>query len=129
MNRNEIAIFEKIHEQLLGFYEETSVLVKKNPNDLMNKFKLQLINKVLENANVILGDTKPFDDFSQFEVEGEMPFNSDVAMILSQYIKCIELIKKDNIHVCSGTWYWDEDGDKKKHTIKTSAPVILRGKI
>ena len=125
MNREDIEKFEKTHAQLLGFYEETAVLVKKAPNDPMSKFKLQLINKVLVTANGIVADIKPFDDFDQFDIDGDMPFNSDVAMILSQYIKCMELIKKSNTHYDLGKWYWDEDGDRKKDTIRTSAPVML----
>lgn len=125
MNKEEIEIFEKTHAQLLGFYEETAVLVKKNPNDQMSKFKLQLINKVLTTANEIVANIKPFEDFNQFDIDGDIPFNSDVAMILGQYIKCFELIKKDNTHKDFGKWYWDEDGDKKKSTIRTSAPVML----
>ena len=125
MNKEEIEKFEKIHAQLLGFYEETAVLVKKNPNDPMSKFKLQLINKVLAIANEIVADIKPFDDFDQFDIDGDMPFNSDVAMILGQYIKCMELVKKDNTHMDFGRWYWDENGDKKKDTIRTSPPVML----
>ena len=125
MNKEEIEKFEKIHAQLLGFYEETAVLVKKNPNDPMSKFKLQLINKVLAAANEIVADIKPFEDFNQFDIDGDMPFNSDVAMILGQYIKCLELIKKDNTHMDFGKWNWDGTGDKTKDTIRTSAPVML----
>ncbi len=125
MNKEDIEKFEKAHAQLLGFYEETAILVKKNPNDPMSKFKLQLINKVLATANEIVADIKPFGDFDQFDIDGDMPFNSDVALILGQYIKCMELIKKDNTHMDFGKWYWDEDGDKKKDTIRTSAPVML----
>ena len=125
MNKEDIEKFEKTHAQLLGFYEETAILVKKNPNDPMSKFKLQLINKVLATANEIMADIKPFGDFDQFDIDGDMPFNSDVALILGQYIKCMELIKKDNTHMDFGKWYWDEDGDKKKDTIRTSAPVML----
>lgn len=125
MNKEEIEKFEKTHAQLLGFYEDTAILVKKNPNDPMSKFKLQLINKVLVTANEIVADIKPFDDFDQFDIDGDMPFNSDVAMILGQYIKCMELVKKDNTHMDFGRWYWDENGDKKTDTIRTSAPIML----
>ena len=126
MNREEIANFEKVHAQLLGFYEETEALVKKNPNDVMNKFKLQLINKLLASANEIFGDTKPFDDFDSFDIDGEMPTNSDVAMILGQYIKCMELVKKNNVHFEVKRWYWDVDGSKEDSSIRTSEPEIFK---
>lgn len=126
MNREEIANFEKIHARLLGFYEETTVLVKKNPNDVMNKFKLQLINKLLASTNEIVGETKPFDDFDSFNIDGDMPTNSDVAMILGQYIKCMELIKKSNVHFDVTRWYWDVDGNKKDSSIRTSEPIMFK---
>lgn len=47
MNKVQIINFEKIHAQLRGFYEDITILVKKNPMEEMNVFKLKLINKVL----------------------------------------------------------------------------------
>ena len=125
MNKDQIEKFEKTHAQLLGFYEETVVLVKKNPNDVMNKFKLQLINNILDVANELCGDIKPFEGFDSFDVDGDMPTNSDVAIILGQYIKCMELIKKDNVHQDYGKWYWDLNGNKNSTDIRTKAPAML----
>ena len=126
MTKEEIVKFEKSYAQLLGFYEETTVLVKKDPSGLMSKFKLQLINKLLSLTNKIVGDKKPFEEFDGFDIEGDMPFNSDVAMILSQYIKCMELIKKDNVHIDFNKWYWDVDGNKNDSSIRTSEPKMFK---
>lgn len=126
MNREEILLFEKIHAQLSSFYEDVTMLVKKNPKDEMNTFKLKLINKALVRANQIIGDLKPFDDFDQFDIDGDMPNNSDVAIILGQYINCMDVLKKDNVHVFSGRWYWKIEGDFKSLEICTSAPVDLK---
>ena len=123
MSNEEIERFEQVFTQLLSFHQETAVLVKKDPDGAMNKFKLNLINKVLANANEIVGDTKPFDDFEAFDIDGDLPFNSDVAMILGQYLNCMELIRKDNVHMWSGRWYWNVDGDASKDTIRTSDPI------
>ena len=94
MTKEQIEIFEKTFVQLCGLYDDITVLVKKNPNDAMNTFKLRNINKVICSANEIVGDTKPFDDFDGFDIDGDMPSNSDVTMVLGQYINCLELIKK-----------------------------------
>ena len=73
MNRNDVDTFEKLSVQLLGVYEEISLLSKKNPNDVLNKFKLKFINKLLHQSNNYLTDEyKPFDDFELFE-EDYMP--------------------------------------------------------
>jgi hypothetical protein len=123
MNRKEIECFEKVFAQLLSLHQEVSVLVKKDPDGAMNRFKLQLINKVISNANSLLMENKPFDDFECFDIDGDMPFNSDVALILGQYIHCMELIRKDNVHVYSGRWYWNVDGDTHINDMRTTDPI------
>lgn len=122
MTKEEIATFDKVAVQLDSFYTETAILVKKDPKAEMNIFKLKLINKVLVKANSILGNMKPFDDFSEFNLD-DMPNNGDVAMILGQYINCLEELRKDNIHVFGGSWYWIVDGDKDSREIRTYIPV------
>lgn len=121
MTREEIATFDKVAVQLDSFYTETSVLVKKDPKTEMNIFKLKLINKVLVKANEILGPMKPFDDFSEFDLE-DIPNNGDVAMILEQYISCLEELRKNNVHISSGRWYWNVDGDENSQEIRTYIP-------
>ena len=126
MNREQIDIFEKTFTQLCGFYDDITILVKKNPNDLLNSFKLCRINKVISSANEIVGDTKPFDDFDGFDIDGDMPSNSDASMVLGQYINCMELVKKNNTHMNWGRWYWDVDGNKESSEIQTSTPTMLK---
>ena len=41
MTREEIATFDKVAVQLVSFYTETTVLVKKDPKAEMNGFKLK----------------------------------------------------------------------------------------
>lgn len=122
MTRDEIATFDKAATQLDSFYTETAILVKKDPKAEMNTFKLKLINKVLIKANEILGDMKPFDDFSEFDLD-DMPNNGDVAIILGQYINCLEELRKNNIHMYSGSWYWNIDGDEDSREIRTYIPA------
>lgn len=126
MTVEQIIGFEKVFAQLKSFYEDTNVLVKKDPKEVMNTFKLKLINKVLVQANAILAYSKPFDDFTEFDIDGDMPNNSDVAMILGQYINCMEAIKKDNVHVFGRRWFWKTDEDHNSSEISTSAPIDLK---
>lgn len=126
MTKEQIEVFEKTFAQLCSLYDDITILVKKNPNDVMNTFKLRNINKVISSANEIVGDTKPFEDFDGFDIEGDMPTNSDVAMLLGQYINCMELIKKNNTHHDFGKWFWDIEGNKNSSEIRTSAPTMLK---
>jgi len=117
--------FEKINAQLEGVYEEITSLSKKSPNDGVNKFKLRLVNKILEDTNLILDDRhKPFNDFTVFD-EGTLPSNSDVAFILAQYLNCMENLRSENIKESDygGEWYWVVNG--KKSSDKTAPPKKL----
>ena len=126
MTKEQINEFEKNLAQLRGFYEDINVLVKKSPKDEVDTFKLKFINKILAKANDIIADSKPFDDFTEFDIDGDMPNNGDVAMILGQYINCMEVVKKDNVHHFNGRWYWKTDDDAGSKEISTSAPADIK---
>lgn len=121
MEKENVEKFEKLHIQIKDIYSELSLLSKKSPDGAINKFKLKFINQLIEEANSFLGERyKPFGDFEKFQ-EDDIPFNSDVVLIVSQYIKCLEKYKFDNIKRLSGNWYWIlSDGDDE---IKTSRPI------
>ena len=57
-------------------------------------------------------DFLPIRGFTQFSDE-ELPSNSDVSMVLSQYLEAMEVLRCRNIVRGSlGRWYWDvEDAD------------------
>ncbi len=117
----DIQNFEKIQTQLISLHVELSLLSKKAPNDSVNIFKLKLINTVISRANDILENKNlPFDDFNQFDVE-EIPSNSDVVLVLGQYINCLDERKITHIiRVVTGYWYWRLNGEKTE--IVTSEP-------
>jgi hypothetical protein len=112
MKKEDVELFEKTNAQLMAVYEEITALSKKSPNDGVNKFKLKLINKVLQDANAVLDEKhKPFPDFFVF-IEEELPSNSDVVFILAQYLNCIENLRAKNIgqKEYDNTWYWIING-------------------
>lgn len=119
MTKEKVEIFEKLDVQFEGLHTEISIISKKSPNDALNKFKLKFVNQLLSKANEILEEKyNPFDDFTIFN-EDEMPTNSDVVMVVTQYISCLEKFKFDNVKKESGEWYWKLDN---KEQIKTSRP-------
>ncbi|MCH7927479.1 MAG: hypothetical protein IID03_05765 [Candidatus Dadabacteria bacterium] len=124
MNANEVDLFEKNYAQMQALFDEISNLSKKSPNDAVNKFKLNFINRVLNEANTLLKEKyTPFPDFTGFE-EDELPTNSDVTMILLQYINCLEKLRSDNLATYGGTWYWVIDGQRSDN--RTGLPKKLR---
>ncbi len=125
MNRNNVDIFEKLSGQLLSIYEEISLLSKKNPNDAVNKFKLKFVNKLISQSNEYLAEKyKPFDDFDTFD-EDDIPQNSDVVFILSQYLQCFEKQRADNVVIQHGTWYWRVEGDEND-SVDDDGMVLIR---
>ncbi len=132
MNKQDINNFEKTQSQLEGLLVEVTNLAKKSPNDGVNKFKLKFINEIIQNSNKILGKAyKPLDSFEKFD-EDDLPSNSDVTFILSQYLSCFEKLRSDNIYrkqEYDGNkyfyeWFWVVD--KSKSTIKTSPPKKIK---
>jgi CMP-N-acetylneuraminic acid synthetase len=126
MNAKQVDQFEQVHIQLQSLYKETSLLSKTKPNDAINKFKLNRINSVLVSANEVLSEKyRPFTDFNQFDDE-EIPTNSDVVFMLSQYLNSLEKLRADNIRQSVGNWYWVIDG--KESSVRTAPPQKISNK-
>lgn len=69
---------------------EFSRLSEKRPNDAVNEFKLDIVNKTLAEANnylISLNEKLPISDFEQFD-ETKLPSNSDVLLVLALYQNC-----------------------------------------
>lgn len=117
----EIENFEKLSGQLRGLHEEIGLLAKKSPHDAVNAFKLRLINKVVDSANKLLGSGYlPFDDFEAFDTD-DMPTNSDVALILGQYLEESERYRSDNVEQYGAGWWYMIDGERSD--VRTNAPA------
>ncbi len=124
MNKSDISTFEQVQSQLQSLHSEIGSFAKKKPDDAINLFKLKLINQVIAKANGILDKGKPFNDFDKFDEEG-LPTNSDVVLILSQYLNCLEKLRADNISRTIGDkWYWDING--KQSNIPTAPPKKIK---
>jgi hypothetical protein len=120
MTEKQIHEFEKNQTQMQSLHSELSALTKKSATDSLSKFKLQFVNKIIAEANMILSKKyRPFEKFDQFD-EDEIPSNSDVTMILGQYLNCLEKLRADNIQNSAGWWYWVSD--KGETELRTSPP-------
>jgi hypothetical protein len=115
---DEIQTLTKLMLQSKELLKDFVELSKKKPNDQINKFKLGLVNQVLETANKIIDEkNKPFSDFTVFD-ENDLPSNSDVVLILTQYSACLNKFRDENI-ITVGDWddnssYWIINGKQSK---------------
>lgn len=86
--------FDVARDQLQSFYDEFVKLSNKKPDGAVNKFKLVHLNGVVRTGNGLLGNGYvPFAGFTEFN-EDELPSNSDVVMMLAQYLS-----QMDRFHV------------------------------
>ena len=106
----EVAAFDLLKNRLRNLYDEVSNLSKKSPDSPVNKFKLGLINEKLIEINGLLGhEFKPFKDFSTFDID-VLPTNSDVVVILSQYLDALETWRSGHIVPAQlPKWQWNTD--------------------
>jgi hypothetical protein len=127
MKHEYVDIFEKLKAQLDGLHQEMSLLSRKSPKDAVNTFKLKFINSMLKECNSFFGvNYRPLAEFETFSPE-ELPSNSDVTFIVSQYIECAEKFRADNIEqVSHNYWVWKTQGTQNK--IRTSPPKKLINK-
>lgn len=126
MTEATVSEFEALNGKLQGVYEEAVNLSKKSAADPFNKFKLNITNAILSSANKYLASlSRPVavDGFSQFE-DTDLPSNSDVAFVLSQYLAAFESLRIDNITHSAGNWYWVINGASTG--VRTAPPRKLR---
>ena len=90
-------------------------LSSKKPDETLNVFKVKRINLLLEQANALLKDLKPYDDFEIF-TEDLLPSNSDALMILELYLEAFKRYWINNS--THGSWdmerEWKITKNKKK---------------
>lgn len=124
--REDVEALERLIGQLQGLHNEISQLAKKAPNDAVNTFKLKLTNKVIETGNTVLGEGyRPFVEFEEFDVD-DVPTNSDVTLILSQYMEQAERYRSDNIKIERRTWVYVLGG--KASDIRAAPPSRIGNK-
>ncbi len=122
MNKAEVERYEKLDIQIHGIYNELGVLSKKSPDSAINKFKLGFVNQLLSEANSLLGiEQKPFKNFELFDSD-DIPSNSDVVLVVSQYISCLERLKRDNVKMEGGRYIWNVSD--YKWGVETSRPEL-----
>lgn len=88
---------------LNSLYLEMKELSKKKPDGPLNTYKVKVINRVLEPIKELLQyeDTSFFLDILDTD---DMPTNSDVVLILSQYIRAMNFYKEKYFSYMNNKW-------------------------
>jgi hypothetical protein len=118
-----INTFERVKYQIKQLHSDVSDLSKKSPDGPINKFKLELVNEKIRDANSLLADAfRPSQNFEEFDMD-DLPSNSDVVLILSQYLDALEAWRSANVHSVGYDWYWKTDDETQ---IETAPPSRYR---
>lgn len=99
--------FLKLQAQMQELLARMTAISGKAPDQAINKFKLSVINEQLKIANDILVEqARPFESFETFD-ETALPSNSDVVVVLSQYLACLETWRSAHIVYKDYVWMWN----------------------
>jgi hypothetical protein len=88
----DISQFKMLSELVDAVYIEMKELSKKKPDDLLNKFKVKSVNRVIEKLKVLLM-SEPTVEFLDVLDEESLPSNSDSVLIISQHIAALKQFK------------------------------------
>ena len=114
LTSGEVARFLKLQTQMRELLARMTSISSKTPDMAVNKFKIAMINEQLRIANEILVDkARPFGSFEVFD-DVSLPTNSDVIIVLSQYLACLENWRSDHVAFDEDQdqWHWDTVGDE-----------------
>ena len=113
--QKEIDIYEELRPKIASVRDTIKALSSKKPDEILNLFKIRRINILIGQANSLLKDVKPYNDFDTFE-EDELPSNSDVLLIIELYLESFHRYWINNS--THGSWdmerEWNITKPKKK---------------
>lgn len=82
--KTEVSAFEMLEKLLESIYAEMKEFSKKKPDEMLNKFKVKNINRVLSQIKEIM-KREPTDEFLDLLDEESLPSNSDSILIIGQF--------------------------------------------
>ena len=85
----EVNQFLMLKELVTGLYEEMKDLTKKSSKETLNDFKIRSLNRVLKPLKELLKD-QPTAMFLDLLEDDSLPTNSDVVIVLSQYLSAMK---------------------------------------
>ena len=101
ISREKADLYGVVMPLLRAMYKEFTELSKKNPRDALSKNKIRMVNRVLGSCGKILDSEPSMEYLDLIEEEDATLQNSDVIIILSQYVAAMEQFR--------GKYYQDDD--------------------
>ena len=108
ITQNEVNQYQLLLPLLTATYNEIEELSKKKPESPLIAYKVKALNRILNPLKEILKNEDVFE-FLDILDSDDLPTNSDVILILSQYREAMDLYHK-KYYVRSqrdGSWDWN----------------------
>jgi hypothetical protein len=80
----DVATYERLFPMLQAAHREMSELSKKKQDGIVNNLKIRNINRLLDNLKPII-EKDPSKEYVELLDEDDLPQNSDVVLLLSQW--------------------------------------------
>ena len=116
--------YSLLKDMLYAQRQEFGLLSKKKSDGQLNKMKIKMVNRVLEPLNELLKN-EPSHKFLDILSEVDMPTNSDVVLIISQYEKA--LLNFKNKYFIIDKNYRDKYGDARARWNIKENPISEAG--
>lgn len=89
-----------------GIYNEFKELSKKKPETVLNVYKVKVVNRILEPIKKLLEEEEVIE-FLDILDQDDLPTNSDVILILNQYLRALKMFySRYYIHTSTGKYEW-----------------------
>ena len=96
--------YELLFPLLTGVYNEMQELSKKKPDTPLNTFKVKSINRILEPSKEMFKKENMYSFLDILDVD-DIPTNSDVVLVLSQYMKSMNIFHNKYYYYDSADGY------------------------
>ena len=110
ITQNDVKQYELLLPLLTATYNEIQELSKKKPESPLNSYKVKVINRILNPLKEILKQEDVVEFLDTLDPD-DLPTNSDVILILSQYKEAMHLFHKKYYtrNQRNNTWNWNTD--------------------
>lgn len=103
VTQNDVDQYELLLPLLQASYHEIETLSKKKPDSPLNAYKVKVINRILDPIKELLKSEPSFVFLDTLNTD-ELPTNSDVVLLLSQYQKSMNIYHTE--HYSNSTYQW-----------------------
>lgn len=89
ITKEQVSIYRTVNPLFYELYKEVSLLAKKKPDGTLNKTKVSLLNRILQDLKSVL-ENEDHAKYLDLLDEDMLPQYSDVLLIMSQYKAALE---------------------------------------